>query len=355
MIGDSLNTREASSGRNAPSSARQHSTSERNYSPLETSPTTTTKTGTMSSPSPKRIAVISVETPSISRSLEKLMESTDLIPVVPPQEMILEALDELAKVLREAQPGIATPAARKLQRRFARQLSLYFRKLGRSLPYRDLPGYLAKHRKVKEAADTDAMKIAGKATSSMNKELKSVLDENIKKGYGLGVTEAHQVYRLEPTFGVENPVIIKWMRNRSAEMVTKIDETTRQRLANTLTRGAKAGDSPAKLAKRIRTEVASMADISRGRSHLIATTELNNAMSEANLETYTRLGIAGKSWSTTGDDRVSDECIANEAAGIIPMDRAFPSGPQRPPQHPGCRCTLVPERMGKPAPTGEEK
>ena len=135
-------------------------------------------------------------------------------------------------------------------------------------------------------------------------------------------------------------------------MVTKINEETRLRLADTLTRGARAGDSVPRLARRIRAEVASMADISKGRAHLIATTELNNAMSEASLQTYTRLGVAGKSWATVGDDDVSEDCLANEAARTIPVDATFPGGVGRPPQHPGCRCSLVPERMGAPAPTG---
>ena len=94
-----------------------------------------------------------------------------------------------------------------------------------------------------------------------------------------------------------------------------------------------------------------MADITKGRAQMIANTELNNAMSEASLQTYKRLNIAGKSWATVGDDRVDPECLANEADGIIPMDQTFSAGKQRPPQHPRCRCTLVPERMGAEIPT----
>jgi len=36
------------------------------------------------------------------------------------------------------------------------------------------------------------------------------------------------------------------------------------------------------------------------------------------------------SWSTVGDERVSDGCIANAAVGWIPVDQLFPSGHQHP-------------------------
>ncbi|MBN1165498.1 MAG: hypothetical protein JXA44_00025 [Methanospirillaceae archaeon] len=45
-----------------------------------------------------------------------------------------------------------------------------------------------------------------------------------------------------------------------------------------------------------------------------------------------------KRWSTMGNDRVSDGCQANEAAGWIPNKEEFPSGHMQPPRFPGCRC-----------------
>lgn len=49
-------------------------------------------------------------------------------------------------------------------------------------------------------------------------------------------------------------------------------------------------------------------------------------------------------WLTVGDSRVSDGCRANEAAGWIPLDQAFPSGHMRPLRFPGCRCTALTRR-----------
>jgi len=36
-----------------------------------------------------------------------------------------------------------------------------------------------------------------------------------------------------------------------------------------------------------------------------------------------------------------DICAENESAGWIPIDEAFPSGDQTPPNHPNCRCACL--------------
>ena len=290
--------------------------------------------------------------PSFMPTVKSLTPITRTETKSSPNQPIREAIRDLLEVIRGRQPGIDSVKAKKLKRKFARELSLYFRQLGRNLPYRDLPGYLDRNVVIKEQDDDEALRMAANATQAMNQRLNGVIRRNIEGGFLLGATQAHQIFRIEVTFDLLDDGAVRWMNTRAAEMVTKIDDETRKRLAETLSRGARAGDSTASLAKRIRAEVNAMADISKGRAHLIATTELNNAMSEANLQTYTRLGVSGKSWSTVGDDLVSDDCMDNEAAGVIPVDGTFPGGVGRPPQHPDCRCTLVPERQGAPEPTG---
>jgi len=285
---------------------------------------------------------------ALSDALPQSPYLTDCIPRESQEyrTLILQEISNLLEALRAKQPGIHSQQARKVEHKFSREMSLYFRQLGRNIPYRDLPGYLERN-PVKEAIvpDDEALRIASEVTEEMNQRLDSVLRRNIEAGYLLGATQAHQVFRLEPTFELLDDGAIQWMNRHSARLVTQINETTREELARVLTRGASKGESVAKLARNIRKEVASMADITKGRARLIANTELNEAMSEASLQTYERLNVAGKSWSTVGDDRVSDDCRSNEGAGIIPLTASFPGGVMRPPQHPGCRCTLVPERI----------
>lgn len=85
----------------------------------------------------------------------------------------------------------------------------------------------------------------------------------------------------------------------------------------------------------------------RSRAEMIARTETSEALSQASLDSMNDMGIDGKEWITAGDDRVSDECLGNEAEGVIPVGQAFSSGVMAPPEHPDCRCTIAPARLRK--------
>lgn len=78
----------------------------------------------------------------------------------------------------------------------------------------------------------------------------------------------------------------------------------------------------------------------RDRRETIARTEMRKATSGVAAEQAKLSGAKMKVWLTVGDDRVSDQCQADEAAGPIPIDEAFPSGNMETPGHPNC---LVPE------------
>jgi hypothetical protein len=66
-------------------------------------------------------------------------------------------------------------------------------------------------------------------------------------------------------------------------------------------------------------------------------TELANAVSTSELDQYTEQGVAEKQWVTAGANPCED-CIANEDAGIIPIDESFDSGDDTVPAHPNCEC-----------------
>ena len=74
----------------------------------------------------------------------------------------------------------------------------------------------------------------------------------------------------------------------------------------------------------------------------IAQTEITRAMAAGAAELYRLAGIQMVEWVTAEDARVCALCDANEAAGPQFLGHAFPSGALQPPQHPRCRCALVP-------------
>ncbi len=137
---------------------------------------------------------------------------------------------------------------------------------------------------------------------------------------------------------------IDWAERYCAKLVTKMDEETKRRLAQLISDGITNKRGVPGLARDIRSDFANM---SRYRSQLIARTETANALSEASLDNMKAMGIDGKEWITVGDDRVSDECLGNEAEGVIPVNQMFSGGVMAPPQHPDCRCALAPARLPK--------
>ncbi len=143
----------------------------------------------------------------------------------------------------------------------------------------------------------------------------------------------------QPFEGPPAKAAVDFARDRGATLVKGIDETTRERLRNTIAEGIANKRGVPGLARDIR---ATFADMTRHRSILIAQTETANALGEAFMDRGKLLGITGKEWVTAGDDRVSPECLDNEGAGAIPIDQSFPAGPMHPPQHPGCRCATAP-------------
>ena len=137
---------------------------------------------------------------------------------------------------------------------------------------------------------------------------------------------------------------VDWAKDRGALLVTQMDEETKRRLAGVISRGIENKRGIPGLSRDLRT---TFADMTKHRSELIARTETANALSEASLNTMKDMGIKGKQWITAGDDDVSDECLGNEAEGVIPANQEFSGGVMAPPQHPDCRCSIAPARLKK--------
>ncbi|MER5694949.1 phage portal protein [Streptomyces mirabilis] len=110
------------------------------------------------------------------------------------------------------------------------------------------------------------------------------------------------------------------------------------KLAQVLSDALARGDSADTLAVSLRDVLDDPAWAER-----IAVTEISRAVSAATLNIYQANGITQISWLTAPDQRTCVICINNESAGAIPVGANFPSGAPAPPQHPSCRCCLLPE------------
>jgi len=124
---------------------------------------------------------------------------------------------------------------------------------------------------------------------------------------------------------------------KTLDMVQGLDNVRAAKLEKYAADLQASGLSQAEIEKRI---AAMKEDLLEDRRRTIAATEGANARAVAD---YVEAQASGKQWKiaiSVGDDRVSDICQANEAEGWIPFDDDFPSGDDRPPFHPNCRCVL---------------
>lgn len=158
----------------------------------------------------------------------------------------------------------------------------------------------------------------------------------------------------------------------TATLVTQMVEAQLKAIAEVIDAGVKAGKNPREIARLLEVvdgldsqRAARLAKIAeylestgldaetiakrldkakqkllRERRETIARTEARKITASVNEAEARARGAQFKRWITTGDDRVSDVCAANEAVGVIPVSQPFPNG-ERPPAHPNCRCTVA--------------
>lgn len=128
----------------------------------------------------------------------------------------------------------------------------------------------------------------------------------------------------------------EYASKRTAEMVTKMDNETKDRLRDTITKAVKEKRGAEGLARDVRSQ---FGDMSKYRSETIARTETADALEQSFMDRSHDLGVDGKEVVTNDPCEI---CQGNEAVGVIPIDDVFPSGEDRPPFHPNCMCALAP-------------
>ena len=88
-------------------------------------------------------------------------------------------------------------------------------------------------------------------------------------------------------------------------------------------------------------------DFSDERAKIIAHTEVKFAQVRGNYEGWRKSGLVKKvKWLLIADHCETDLCDLNHDAGSVEFGKPFPSGDYCPPQHPGCRCSIVATEVG---------
>ena len=148
------------------------------------------------------------------------------------------------------------------------------------------------------------------------------------------------------TLGVDNPFnatnerAVEWLDQHALETAKSVNGTIKERAAEIIREGVRDGFSN----KEISDFIVELTDeVTPANAERIARTEVVRGYAEGSLEAYRQSGVViGKTWLTAGDDRVEEDCLMNEDDGAIPLNASFSSGNSAPPEHPNCRCVLVP-------------
>jgi ParB-like chromosome segregation protein Spo0J len=141
-------------------------------------------------------------------------------------------------------------------------------------------------------------------------------------------------------FGQVQHSAVDYAEQRSADLVTDIDETTRDRLRAVISNGLETGQSR----DEILAGIEDMKAFGEKRAELIADTEIRMANGQGRLAGYKAARDHGvdleKQWVTGAES--CDECIENEEAGPIPLDENFPgTDTETDPGHIRCDCSTT--------------
>lgn len=133
---------------------------------------------------------------------------------------------------------------------------------------------------------------------------------------------------------------IAYARKHSAQLVTRMNQETKDRLAQAV---ATAIDEKAGVDGLARAIRGAFDDMSKSRAQTIARTETCDSLEQAFMDRAKDLGITGKEWIVAPQgDYPCEECEANGHEGPVKLDHVFSSGHERPPAHPNCVCALAP-------------
>jgi hypothetical protein len=158
-----------------------------------------------------------------------------------------------------------------------------------------------------------------------------------KKDVALGLDPQSQIIQQLTTEQVAN-LVGKRVDKETGRIIDNpnpaysIDETTRNRIAQSIKTSINLGETQEEAASRLSEMIADPK-----RAALIARTETVRAFGAGRNAFGIASDATGKQWS---DSNAVDECADNTAQGIIPIGQDFVSGDEFEPAHPNCKCLV---------------
>lgn len=251
-----------------------------------------------------------------------------------------------------AKPGLLGVIGRRSERRLQQALATYFRILGQKVTALKLE-QMTLHN------DGMTRNAVGMRLYNTLRMLTPLLKATLETGLHQGMLDADKIHHFAEShlteaegddegFTIDDPLgdgtpmlsgdeAALYASIHAGEQVAGINNTTQELLADAVEQGIADNLGVDGTGRLIRQ---TLDDMSVARARMIASTEMNDAFSEAAIRKLDRLGIGWKQWITSSGN-CCDECTENEDASPIPTSDMFPSGDSRPPAHPNCRCAVT--------------
>lgn len=168
------------------------------------------------------------------------------------------------------------------------------------------------------------------------------------EGMKAGAQIAGSYLGFAPSFDLLNPLFERHLKNYGLDQAKDINDTTKEKLRETLSEGVNQGEDMGQLARRVKDTWSNLGD---GRAKVIARTETMSTVNGGQFITYKNEGVKGKEWLSTQDDRTRD--AHRDADGQVrPIDDDFDVMDEKL-SYPGdpkgsasnviqCRCTILP-------------
>jgi hypothetical protein len=199
--------------------------------------------------------------------------------------------------------------------------------------------YFTEAKKPVPPIDKDWDRIADETASEAEKALVTLSERTLLAGGNVLASSLN----LDLQIKLDNPRAIAYLKEHGADLVTKINETTRERLRALLVKAIEEHLTYTEVAKEIVKEFNGFSSV---RADMIAVTESAFGYEKGQRFMAADLQAAGialeKSWLAESD--ACDICEENAGQDWIPEDEDFSSGDDGPPQHPACRCTSLTRR-----------
>ena len=241
-----------------------------------------------------------------------------------------------------------SPKNERLRRGLQRKLAKYFDDIEKAFPYGSIDKLYNQY--VTESLNSQTGDMLDRLLGAFNETLETTVGGELTQVYISGTAEMTSWGKTKGGIPIsyEGPPVegaISFAKTQGAKLITQMDEETKRRLAGVISNGIKDKRGIPGIQRDLRK---AFTDMSRHRAELIARTETANALSTASLDSMKDMGIEGKEWVWPGTSDCGI-CSANAAAGVIPVNQAFPSGDMAPPAHPNCECALAPALLPKAA------